>query len=133
MDVLDVPVSPNDLGGGQRHTESEVLKDQALEFTCPFALRSTGPDGAEEFAYGDTRAGLVEADQVTSEFVKPYGGFQSKRDGDRGLAVGSAEHDGVALALRNICAHSDQLAQPLAEQDQTVPQLEPDRSVDDVV
>ena len=77
MDVLDVPVAPDDLVV-QRDAQAEVLEDEPLEFTGTFALCSARAHGTEEFPDRDAWAGFVETDEVTAEFVQPDGGFQSE-------------------------------------------------------
>ena len=133
MDVFDVAVTTDHLGGGERDAQAKVFQDQALEFTGALALRCARAHGTEEFPDGDARAGLVKSDEVAAEFVQPHGGFQTEGDGDGCLSMRSTKHDGVTLAFSHISAHRNQVTEALAQQHQTVPQLQTDGRVDDVV
>ena len=107
--------------------------DEALKFTSMFALSSPGSDGAQEFSNRNSRRGLIKTNQLSSHLVQPNSRLEAERDGNGGLAVGSAQHDGGSFSFGNVCTNEDQVAEFFSQQHDAVPELESHRCVNDVV
>ena len=107
--------------------------DEALKFTSMFTLSSPGANSAQEFSNRHPRRSLVKTNQLSPHLIQPDSRLETEGDGNGGLAVGSAQHDGVSLSFSDVCTNEDQFAEFFSQQNDAVPELERNRCVNDVV